>query len=169
MGGKLATEHLIKKGSKKIIHISGPSNLNTPTHLRTVAYEDMMNKYGLDPIIYETKQTFNPRSYDEMIRQIFEEVPDVEGIFASDDVMAAKCYYKAFSLGKSVPNDIKIVGYDGTETARSFLPNLTTIKQPISKMAERTVKLLDNKIKGENIWNDLNDTLEIQFIEGSTT
>ncbi len=168
-GGKLATEHLIKKGCKKIVHISGPSNLNTPTHLRTTAYKDMMTNYGLDPIVYETHQTFNAKLNDDLIMQMFEEVPDVEGIFASDDVIATKCYYKALSLGKNVPDDIKIVGYDGTETARSFLPQLTTIKQPIAEMAERAVKLLDNKIKDENIWNDLNDILDIQFIEGSTT
>lgn len=168
-GGKLATEHLIKKGCKKVIHISGPSNLNTPTHLRTVAYKEVMSKYGLEPIIYETHQTFNPRSNDDMIMRMFEEVPDVEGIFASDDVIAAKCYYKALSSGKNVPDDIKIVGYDGTETAEGFLPQLTTIKQPISKMAERAVKLLDNKIKGESICIDSNEILEIQFIEGSTT
>src|SRR5690625_3164734 len=168
-GGKMATEHLIKKGCKKIIHISGPSNLNTPTHLRTIAYKDMMNNYSLDPIIYETHQTFNSKLNDDMITQMFEEVPDVEGIFASDDVIASKCYYKALNLGKKIPEDIKIVGYDGTETARNFFPQLTTIKQPISKMAERAVNLLDNKIKGEDIWVDSNEILEIQFIEGSTT
>lgn len=168
-GGKMATEHLIKKGCKKIIHISGPSNLNTPTHLRTTAYKDVMKEYGLEPIIYDTYQSFDQRADDEMITRIFEEIPNLEGVFASDDVIATKCYNKAVSLGKSIPQDLKIVGYDGTEIARTFLPHLTTIQQPISKMAERAVKLLDNKIKGENILIDLKETLNVQFIEGSTT
>lgn len=169
LGGKLATEHLIKKGCKKIIHIGGPASLKTPTHLRTSAYKDVMDTYGFTPIIYEANQTFNSKVYNELIIQILLENPDIDGIFASDDILAANIYYKALSLGIKVPDELKIVGYDGTETARNFLPKLTTIQQPIPEMAKRAVRLLDSRINNEDNFIEFNDPLDVILVEGDTT
>ncbi|MFD0769345.1 LacI family DNA-binding transcriptional regulator [Bacillus sp. CGMCC 1.60114] len=169
LGGKLATEHLIKKGCKKIIHISGPIRLDTPTHLRSAAYKDVMEANGFEPIIYETVQTFNHTETDELIKRVLQENPDVDGIFASDDIFAANLHNKALQIGINVPDELKIVGYDGTETVRKLFPQLTTIKQPISEMAEIAVKILVSKIKNEEILTNLNKPLDVSLVEGSTT
>ncbi|MGG2134712.1 LacI family DNA-binding transcriptional regulator [Bacillus sp. S2(2024)] len=169
LGGKLATEHLIKKGCKKIIHIGGPIRLDTPTHLRSTAYKDVMEANGFEPIIYETFQAFNHTETDELIKRVLQENPDVDGIFASDDIFAANLYNKALQIGINVPDELKIVGYDGTETVRKLFPQLTTIKQPISEMAEIAVKILVSKIKNEEILTNLNKPLDVSLVEGSTT
>ncbi|WP_260632300.1 type 1 periplasmic-binding domain-containing protein [Bacillus bingmayongensis] len=104
LGGNLATEHLIKKDCKTIIHMDGPASLKTPIHLSTSVYKDVMEVCGFTPIIYETNQSLNSKVYHELITQIFLENPDIDGIFASDDILATNIYYKALSLIINVPD-----------------------------------------------------------------
>lgn len=74
------------KGCQYIVHINGPIELQTPANLRRKAYEDVMKEQGRLPITYEV----SPRqSHKEVISKLFDEHPEVDGIFASDDLIAA--------------------------------------------------------------------------------
>ncbi|MFT8322503.1 MAG: LacI family DNA-binding transcriptional regulator [Bacillus sp. (in: firmicutes)] len=148
-GGKLATELLISKGCKRIVHINGPVNFATPAMLRRKAYEDVMESNGLVSITYEIHETFNPQSQLEVMKKILEEAPDVDGVFASNDIFAASFIREAEASGKKIPQDIKVIGYDGTETTQSLFPNLTTIQQPIRLLAESAIEILLKQMDGE--------------------
>jgi LacI family transcriptional regulator len=63
-------------------------------------------------------------------------------IFASNDDMAAATVSVAHRRGLNVPEDLSIVGFDDTALATSVWPELTTVKQPISAMAEAALELL---------------------------
>jgi LacI family transcriptional regulator len=63
-------------------------------------------------------------------------------IFASNDDMAAATISVAHRRGLNVPDDLSIVGFDDTALATSVWPELTTVKQPISAMAEAALELL---------------------------
>lgn len=164
-GGKLAVEHLIDKGCKKIIHINGPAELETPAQLRRKAYEDLIE----NPITYEIKSEFNTTSTIEVIRNIFTDYPNVDGIFASDDMIAASCLKVARELDISVPKQLKVVGYDGTETIRSLLPQLTTVQQPIEEIAKTSVTKLLELINDSKIEGPLEITLPVQLLNNETT
>lgn len=146
-GGKLAVQHLIDQGCQAIVHINGPFELETPAQLRRKAYEDLVG----NPITYELREQFDEQSATETIRRIFEEHPETDGIFASDDMIAAFCLKVAKELKIKVPQDLKVVGYDGTEIAMSLLPQLTTIRQPIKDIAQESVseliELIDDPTK----------------------
>lgn len=137
-GGKMAVQHLIDQGCKSIIHINGPSELETPTQLRRKAYEDLVE----NPITYELVNLFDDEYTAFTIREIFNERPETDGIFASDDLIAAACLKVAKELNIKVPEQLKVVGYDGTQTVMNLLPHLTTIKQPIKDIAETSIKKL---------------------------
>lgn len=168
-GGKTATELLISKGCQHIIHINGPIELETPAKLRRKAYEDVMEKHGKLPITYEVPETFDRQSQQEVISKIFDERPEVDGIFASDDLIAASVIAEAKKRGKDIPSQIKVVGYDGTETSQILLPELTTIQQPISLIAKTAIEILLKAIEGQ--FNDLplETSLPIKLLEGKTT
>lgn len=146
-GGQMAVQHLLDRGCQSIIHINGPNELETPTQLRRKAYEDLVD----NPITYELKEQFDELETIETIRKIFKEHPETDAIFASDDMIAAFCLKTARELNLRVPEDLKIVGYDGTEVAMSLLPQLTTIQQPIEGIARESVseliELIDNPDK----------------------
>ncbi|GAB2565452.1 LacI family DNA-binding transcriptional regulator [Gracilibacillus alcaliphilus] len=140
-GGKLATEELIAQGCKHIAHINGAATIETPANDRRFAYQQVMINNGLTPIIYEVHD-----NQLEVIQQLFAEHPEVDGIFASDDILAIKSWQYAIKQGYRIPEDLKIIGYDGTELIRSIYPELATIIQPIAQIAEKSVELLDRQI-----------------------
>ncbi|WP_226670775.1 LacI family DNA-binding transcriptional regulator [Metabacillus litoralis] len=168
-GGRQATQLLIEKGCKKIIHINGPNFLETPANLRRKAYEDVMVASQLKPITYEFPLKSNDEIVSGIIKDLFNEHPNVEGIFASDDMIAAKVIREAKKRGISIPDHLKVVGYDGTETTRQLLPELTTVEQPVEEIARKAVEILNFQIDGKHEDIQLEAILPVKLIESETT
>lgn len=169
-GGRLATELLVQKGCRSIIHINGPKELETPANKRREAYEDVMKREGRAYKTYEIPVMAPKQKVASLIKLLFDENPEIDGVFASDDHLAALVLSEAKRRQIDVPGQLKIIGYDGTETMRTILPELTTIQQPIAEIAEKAVHTLIQEIEGRY---DLIDQREFVFpvkvIEGETT
>lgn len=163
-GGRLAVQHLIDVGCKSIIHINGPFDLETPTQNRRKAYEDLVEK----PITYELNNLFNEEATAATIRQIFNDYPETDGIFASDDLIAATCLKVAQELHIDVPKQLKVVGYDGTQTVSSLLPQLTTIRQPIEDIAKTAVIKLNEIIEETQKDKTMEIILPVQLVKNRT-
>lgn len=165
-GGKIATELLIEHGCKKIIHTNGLIDINTPAHLRQTAYEDTMKAHQLDSIVYTVDFSLSYKRKLHIFNTIFDEHPDVEGIFASNDTDALQIYHIAQQRGYKVPDDLKLIGYDGTALVRNLMPQLSTIIQPIEEIAEKAVEILEKRISNETTENEY--ILPIQLAKGKT-
>ncbi|SLK34302.1 LacI-type transcriptional regulator [Mycobacteroides abscessus subsp. abscessus] len=163
-GGRKATQLLINKECNHIIHINGPSDLETPANLRRKAYEDVMKEHGRNPITYETLG-----DNEATINKLFEEHPEVDGIFASDDLIAATVLRVAKKRKRKIPHDLKVIGYDGTDTTKVLLPELSTIAQPIKDIAETCVDLLIKQIDGKWDEKEQQIILPVKLIESETT
>lgn len=168
-GGKIAIKLLIEKGCQTIIHINGQMELETPAMLRRNAYEDVMNNNGRTPITYEVPDVFDRQSQQQVISKIFDDYPNVDGVFASNDLFAASFITEAKKRGLDVPGQVKVVGYDGTETTQILLPELTTIQQPIASIAKTAIELLVKEIEGDFSEIPLETRLPVKLIEGTTT
>ena len=86
-------------------------------------------------------------------------------IYASNDDMAAGAVTAAYMRGMTVPKDLSVAGFDDTEIATNIWPQLTTIRQPISDMSARAVKLLTAQIHGEEDAKSLKVILDFELIE----
>ncbi|GGP10029.1 LacI family DNA-binding transcriptional regulator [Oceanobacillus neutriphilus] len=148
-GGEMASRELIEAGCKKIIHINGDASLETPANNRQYAYEKVMQESGRAPETYHVPDVAYLESNIDIIKQLFEDHPDVDGIFASDDLLAVRTMQYAKRSGYRVPEDLKIIGYDGTALMRSLYPDLTTIIQPTYQIAENAVDTLIQEIDGD--------------------
>ncbi|MGX7025233.1 LacI family DNA-binding transcriptional regulator [Vagococcus hydrophili] len=148
-GGVLATKRLIESGAKNILHTNGPIKLETPAKRRREAYEDTMREFGLEPQTIVLDFNISYLEKREIFEKMFTDYPEVEGIFASNDIDAALILQVAKKLGKNVPKDLLVVGYDGTKMTRSILPELTTIVQPINEIAETAIQVLQQRINKE--------------------
>lgn len=168
-GGKIATELLLAKGCKNIINIDGDCNLKTQARLRKVAYEDVMKANNKSPITYEIIGAFEGKNQMQIINKILSENPEVDGVFATNDLFAAAFINEARKSGKRIPEDIKVVGYDGTETSRSLLPDLTTIKQPIEMIARKAIDVLMKEIEGDFSYKKSHIAIPVTLLEGKTT
>ncbi|EJC3126036.1 substrate-binding domain-containing protein, partial [Enterococcus faecalis] len=69
-------------------------------------------------------------------------------------------------LNLNIPEDVKIIGYDGTSFIEQFFSQLTTIKQPIDELAKLIVDVLLKKIKGEKISKDY--ILPVSLLSGGS-
>lgn len=165
-GGLIATERLISQGAKKIIHTNGPIDVNTPANLRQNAYEDTMRKHDLTPITYTIDFSLDYKDKLEIFKTIFREHPDVEAIFASNDTDALQIYQLASSLGRQVPQDLKIIGYDGTELMRNLVPQLTSIVQPIDAITNKAIEILEKRLASESTEQEY--ILPVELWEGTT-
>ena len=165
-GGRLATNLLIDKGCKKIAHISGPLEINTSANNRSKAFIDVVLERNIDYVIEQSKVD-TLENYKKLAYRIFEEHPDIDGIFAGSDLLAVSLIYVASLLGKNITKDLKIVGYDDIDIASMTIPPLTTIKQSIEKMGQLAVKILIDKIEKKEV--SIENVLPVSIVERKTT
>ena len=130
-GGKMATEHLIHIGRKKIGFIGGPSYELEVQH-RLEGYKSALQASGgnIDSALIEYGD-FSNTSGAEAMRRLFEKNPDLDAVFVNSDLMAIAAMDAIRESGRRVPEDISVVGYDDLSIAEHSNPPLTTIRQNI--------------------------------------
>jgi LacI family sucrose operon transcriptional repressor len=139
-GGRLAAEHLIDRGCRHLLHISGFTYADMPAEKRGKGFCDVCREKGIHAELISLPFT-NYRLPDapHVFEKILEEHPLVDGIFTSDDIMAAELLYICLKKGIKVPDEMKIVGFDDSGISGLYYPAVTTIRQPVDKMAEQAV------------------------------
>jgi hypothetical protein len=83
----------------------------------------------------------NSEGYNTAI-DYFRNHPDTTALFAMSDAVAIGAVRALQDLGKKVPDDISVVGFDGIDLSRFTIPRLTTVEQPVNEIADRSVNLL---------------------------
>ncbi|MHA0856103.1 LacI family DNA-binding transcriptional regulator [Paenibacillus sp. CMAA1364] len=167
-GGKLATELLIRKGCKKIAHICGNLELNLLANKRSDAFQNVVNKVGIEHVVIQTDMNvFDQMQYDKIIYKLITEHPDVDGIFATSDIIAAYTLKAFIKAGKQVPKDVRIVGYDDVAAAMWLTPEITTIRQPIGEIGRLAVELIGKQLEGESFLTE--NLLPVELMERGTT
>jgi len=142
-GGRLATEHLLAKGYRRIGIIAGPVTW-WEAQQREMGWRDALQEAGagdnLDGLWVAGDWT--PSSGETGLRQLLEQSPDLDAVFASNDQMALGTLQAARQAGRRVPGDLGVVGFDDIPEAAYFYPPLTTIRQNLVEMGREAVRLL---------------------------
>jgi DNA-binding LacI/PurR family transcriptional regulator len=130
-GGKLATEHLIRSGRRRIGFIGGPP-VELEVQKRYEGYETALREAGqtVDPALV-TYGHFSEESGAERTRQLLERFPDLDAIFANSDFMAMAAMKIIQQTGRRIPEDVAVIGYDNLTVAEQSAPPLTTVSQNI--------------------------------------
>lgn len=172
-GGELATEHLIQLGCKRLLHISGPLDLDILSNRRRDAFVITSMKHGVTYDIIEGAH--NKLTFDYFWSFVTENISpeqlrEYDGIFCSNDIVAYALYIYAEQQGIRVPEQLKIIGYDYHSFTRMLQsPKLTTIMQPsdrIGVMLTNTLLQMIESADGELINNT---TVDVTLIKGDTT
>lgn len=167
-GGLLAARHLFAKGCKKIVHISASINFYKYADERTYAFVKECEKLGIDCKVYQNEyEVTNLSGIRELINRIFYENRDIDGMFLSNDILAAQCVTYALSQGYRIPDDIRIMGYDGIYITSLIYPTLTTVQQNFTKLAEGAVDTAINLIEGKETPKEI--LVPVELIERKTT
>lgn len=151
MGGKIATRELIAQGCTNIVCIIGSPTVPTPANNRVLGYTDVMKENALNT---KTVVIPFPESEDrkyEIIREMLFSNPTIDGVVASDDVIASYILNVANQEEELTSKNLKVIGFDGTEVMSYLFPELVTVIQPIEDLAVQAVKVLLKQIKGEKV------------------
>jgi DNA-binding LacI/PurR family transcriptional regulator len=143
-GGRLATEHLLALGHRRIAFV-GDSEANgygfTSSAMRRAGYEAALTAAGveLDPALVR-RAAHGREAAVELTRELLEAAEPPTALFAASDTQAVGALEAADALGAAVPGDLSVVGYDDIELAR--YAGLTTVAQPLEESGRRGAELL---------------------------
>lgn len=143
-GGKMSTEHLIRCGCRKIVLMRGPQQYAS-SQQRFLGYVDACNEHHIQPLFVNSG--FNWEEGRGGALELFRRFPDAEGILATSDMVALSLYKLLYEQGKSVPDDMMIVGYDGIVLSELMTPALTTVAQPVETIGRKAVKLILEQVE----------------------
>jgi DNA-binding LacI/PurR family transcriptional regulator len=143
-GAALAARHLLSLGRRRLTTISGPLDVPASqerlTGFREVA-GDTVNVEG----------NFTVASGEEAMAALLDQAPDLDAVFAANDLMAQGALSVLQSSGRTVPTDVAVVGFDDSSAALACRPKLTTIRQPVEDMGAAMAELLLDRIKDPNL------------------
>ena len=161
-GGILATELLIQKGCKRLGHITGSRSIK-PALRRTDAFVATAEKYGIPYVMMQEKRGFNTTIIAEnMLRAR----PQIDGVFCTSDDEAIALMMVANKLNISIPDQLRIVGFDGIQIALDL--GITTIKQPIEAIGTQAFLMLLEQIEQPGL-KIRHCVLPVELYEGRTT
>jgi LacI family transcriptional regulator len=141
-GACLATRHLIALGHRRVGCIGGPSSLAVSGQ-RLQGYRDALAEAGL-PVDegLVLRGDYHPQSGWAAARSLLAMPDPPTAIFAANDLMAIGVLRAAGELGRRVPGDLAVVGFDDIELASYTTPPLTTVSQSASEVGRAAVELL---------------------------
>jgi len=141
-GGLMATRHLIELGHRKIAAITGPSDMMC-SHARIDGFRSAMTAAGLeirpDWIRFGDFHTSGGHEHGS---DLLSGDDRPTAIFAGSDLQALGVLEAVRVLGLRVPDDLSLVGYDDIPLTKWISPRLTTIRQPLKRMAEEATRLV---------------------------
>lgn len=167
-GGRMAAEKLVEYGCKKLICIGRSSPKNDAVKDRVRGFEEYCTKNSIDYELFfqeDTKEDFDSWVGGYLERKFSSEIR-ADGIFTVTDRYAQRIIDRLENYGVLVPEDVQIIGFDGAKSYKNEAIKLTTIQQPIEKMAEEAVESLDNLINKTGKVKKI--VLPVKFIQGKT-
>lgn len=147
MGAKLAIEHLVGLGHKRIAHIGGGKGAGGASRKR--GYEQAMKDHGLLKHVATLDGDFTEEGGFSAATKILARTERPTAIFASNDLSAVGAIDAAEQAGLVVPDDISIAGYDNTALAAMNHMSLTTVNQPTEDLGHVAVELLLQRLDGD--------------------
>lgn len=147
LGARLATEHLVARGCRRIGTVAGPADMTAGID-RFEGWRQAMAAAGLPDDAVE-RGDFTARGGAEAMDRLFDRVPDLDGVFVANDLMASGAMLRLAARGVRVPDDVAVFGFDDFGVAESTDPSLSTVAQPLEQMAGRAGTLLVGLLHGE--------------------
>ncbi|GIF48124.1 LacI family transcriptional regulator [Asanoa ferruginea] len=137
-GAALAAEHLAATGRRRLGMITGPAHVPASAD-RAAGFRTALTGFGAIPSV---EGNFTHESGDAAMRRLIASHPDLDGVFVANDLMAQGALSVLRELGRRVPEEIAVVGFDDSSAALAARPPLTTVRQPLEDMAAESARLL---------------------------
>lgn len=147
-GARDATALLLDRGCRSVVTITGPRDMGAATD-RLAGFRKELHRRGMPPEPAHVAQgDFAMDSGRVAMEQLLRDVPDLDGVFAANDLMAIGAIEALRSAGRRVPEDVAVVGFDNIPMADVVRPTLTTVAQPLDSLGRRLAQMLLDMVDG---------------------
>lgn len=143
-------QHLLDEGYRHFLYI-GNNNRSLENDQRFTGFQMILNRQGFyldDSHILQV--TVDSENDSALIRQRLEQQSEPIGVYCYHDLIAAQLYRICNQIGKRIPEDVGVVGFDDLSVATLIVPALTTVQYRIETMADMALKLLLSRIENPN-------------------
>jgi DNA-binding LacI/PurR family transcriptional regulator len=146
-GASLGLDYLSHLGHRRIAFVGDVEEAGVSERLAT--FRQFVHNRGLEwHDEYEQRCSRAPGDATARLRQILSLPSPPTAVFCTSDVLAFRAMSVAWQLGFHLPEHLSIIGFDDIEQAAESVPSLTTIRQPVSLMAQQAVSMLRELIAG---------------------
>ena len=146
-GARLATEHLVAAGRTRIATITGRMDEGAGT-ARYKGYQEALAVAGLDAGRV-AHGDFSEAGGSRAMAELLAGHPDLDAVFVASDQMAIGALRVLKDAGRSIPDDVAIVGFNDVISAGHTEPPLTTVRQPIQSLGREMARMLLALMAGE--------------------
>jgi DNA-binding LacI/PurR family transcriptional regulator len=137
-GASAAVRYLLDNGRKAVATIAGPPDMAVGID-RLLGYRQSLGAVGdLDPGMVAYGD-FSTMSGQHALLRLIDHRPGIDAVFAASDLMAAGALHALRRLGRRVPRDVAVIGFDDLAAVQQTDPSLTTVRQPVDAMGTRMV------------------------------
>ncbi len=164
-GGELAAKELMKRGCKRIAYLGSVSNIENESMNRRLGFETVSLRGNFDHFIYELREPVT--DIEAVIQRFLKQNPDVDGFFTMNDKWAKLLLRSLKKLGRKVPEEVQVIGFDGVTSSKEDELTFSTIIQPVAEMAEKAVEVLIKLIKEQPV--EKKNVLPVTFFDGNST
>ncbi len=146
-GGIMAAQYLLKKNCKNLMFIGDDAQgvhtkVQTEVSKRRFGFFDELNKHGIANIINVEYPLGNYTYIPDYVHQIINSHPEVDGIFCGSDAVAAEVILNLEKNGRKVPQDVRVIGFDGGRSFINLGKRLTSIGQSPKLIAEAIAQII---------------------------
>ena len=162
IGAQMAADHLLSRGRRRIAILSGPQD-NPAAVDRVRGYRSRLGRLS-EPAL-TSYGAWDSTSGFERMDALLRTAPDIDAVLAASDRIAVGALAALQRNGRSVPDDVAIIGFDDHKIAAETTPPLTTIHQPLVEQGRQAAQLALDMINGAPTRDVL---LEMTLVERDT-
>ena len=146
-GAGSAVLHLVERGRRRVATVAGPQDMPAGVD-RLVGYRETMLRTadGLGDDLVELAD-FTLEGGRLAMERLLERAPDIDAVFVASDLMAVGVLGALAAAGRSVPDDVAVVGFDDSPLAAASHPPMSSVRQPIEEMGREMARLLIHTIR----------------------
>lgn len=148
-GGQLAAQAMLKHNCHHVVQILGYQGVRTPANEYHLAFNEVMQGHNVQ--IEQLEMPWNAFSFSDFVKaaeEVFVRWPDADAILGAD-MSVISCMHVAKDRGLHIPDDLKLIAYDGTDITRMSPQTITAVRQPIEELAELAAEKITHLVTGE--------------------